>query len=68
MLLSSNTKQAPWTVIKSDNKKKARINCIKYILSKIDYSDKLELKIDNEIIFSGSDEIAHMEKDMSNSR
>jgi polyphosphate kinase 2 len=68
MLLSSNTKQAPWAIVKSDNKKKARLNCIKHILSKIDYSDKLGLEIDNEIIFSGSDEISHMEKDMSKSR
>ncbi|MEQ1528060.1 MAG: polyphosphate kinase 2, partial [Methylococcales bacterium] len=28
MLLSTNTPYAEWTVIKSDNKKKARINCI----------------------------------------
>jgi polyphosphate kinase len=35
MLMASNTDIAPWTVIKSDNKKKARLNCIKHILSNV---------------------------------
>ncbi len=68
MLLSSNTKQAPWTVIKSDNKKKARLNCIKHILEQIDYTDKVEIEVDNEIVFSGTDELIYMEKNMSNSK
>ena len=67
MLLSSNTKEAPWTIIRSDNKKKARINCIKYILSQLEYSDKLELEIDSKILISGTDELNHMEQNMSKS-
>ena len=45
MLMASNTDIAPWTVIRSDNKKAARLNCIKYILSHVNY----ERKTDDEI-------------------
>jgi len=68
MLLASHTDHSPWTVIRSDNKKKARINCIKYILRNINYSDKIskrELKTDDNICISASDEIRIMETEMS---
>jgi polyphosphate kinase 2 (PPK2 family) len=45
MLMASNTDIAPWTVIKSDNKKSARLNCIRHILSKFNYERKTEDKI-----------------------
>ena len=35
--MASHTPIAPWTVVKSDNKKKARINCIRHLLNGIDY-------------------------------
>ena len=66
MLMASNTDIAPWTVIRSDNKKAARLNCIKYILSHIDYERKTEDKIfeiDNEILITGIEEIENMEQD-----
>lgn len=65
MLSATHTSVAPWTVIKSDNKKKARLNCIKYILSFVDYPDKIEAKeiaVDKEIVVYGSDEAIAMEK------
>ena len=68
MLLSTNMPYAEWTVIKSDNKKKARINCIKHILSHVDYPDKISnahLDIDNSILLNGSDEIKRMELNMN---
>ena len=64
MLLASHTSHAPWKIIRSDNKKKARINCIKYILDDIDYPDKIKtkkLKIDPEILYSADDEIRAMQ-------
>ncbi len=64
MLNESNRTLTPWTIIRSDNKKRARINCIKYLLSNIDYDGKLpaeELAPDPEIVISGIDEIKHME-------
>ena len=37
MLMASNTDNAPWTIIKSDDKKRARLNCIRHILSNLEY-------------------------------
>lgn len=68
MLLETNTTLSPWTVIRSDNKKKARINCMKYILSRLDYKDKIadtELEINPKIVISGIDEIKLMEGNLS---
>ncbi|WP_320034843.1 polyphosphate kinase 2 [Halarcobacter sp.] len=66
MLMSSNTDLSPWTVIKSDNKKKARINCIKHILSQVDYPSKVDRKdieIDKDILISGTEELEVMEQE-----
>jgi polyphosphate kinase 2 len=65
MLSATHTEAAPWTIVKSDNKKKARINCIKHILSFVDYPDKIskkEIKVDCDIIVYGRDEAIAMEK------
>lgn len=42
MLMASHNDRSPWTIIRSDNKKKARINCIKHILANIEYEKKLK--------------------------
>jgi polyphosphate kinase 2 len=68
MLLSTNTPYAEWTVIKSDDKKKARINCIKHILSHVDYPNKISddhLIEDNDILLNGANEIKRMEINMN---
>lgn len=68
MLLASHTDHAPWTIIRSDNKKQARINCIKHILSQIDYPNKIKksaLEIDPTILINGNQEIKNMESNMS---
>ncbi|MEA3228081.1 MAG: polyphosphate kinase 2 [Campylobacterota bacterium] len=68
MLLASHTDHAPWTIIRSDNKKKARINCIKHILSHISYTHKIskkKLHTDEEVLISANDEIRIMETEMS---
>lgn len=65
MLNASNTTFAPWTIVRSDNKKKARINSIKYILKQIDYPNKAlkeKLKLDKRIVLSGTDEIERIER------
>jgi len=64
MLNETNRTVTPWTIIRSDNKKKARLNCIKHILSKVEYGDKIsmeELQVDPEVVVSGIDEIRIME-------
>ncbi|MGM0520077.1 MAG: polyphosphate kinase 2 [Campylobacterota bacterium] len=68
MLMSSNTDHAPWTIIRSDNKKKARLNCIKHILRNIDYDNKPSndselLKYDESILIDGTKEIETMEQE-----
>ena len=40
MFFYTDTKDAPWTVIKSDDKKRARLNCMQHFLSHLDYPDK----------------------------
>ena len=64
MLLSSHTSIAPWIIIRSDNKKLARLNVIKEILQKVDYPNKKNnlLKSDSDIVVKGDDEIILMEK------
>ncbi len=65
MLSATHTESAPWTIVKSDNKKKARVNCIKHILHFVDYPDKIskkKIKIDKNIIVYGRDEAISMEK------
>jgi polyphosphate kinase 2 len=39
MFAHTDIKQAPWYVVKSDNKKLARLNCIKHLLEMIPYED-----------------------------
>lgn len=68
MLMASNTDTCPWTIIRSDDKKKARINCIKHILNRVDYPDQLPRDRtieDPEIVISGSEEIKQMEAEHS---
>lgn len=68
MLLASHTNDSPWIIIRSDDKKKARINCIKYILNHVDYPDKIshkKLKADDEVRLFANDVIKQMEEEMS---
>jgi hypothetical protein len=67
MLSESNRTIAPWTIVRSDIKKLARLNCIRYVLSQIDYRDKASderLRMDPEIIVSGIDELKMMEDNL----
>lgn len=64
MLSATHTEIAPWTVVKSDSKKKARINTIKHILNFVDYPNKIdasEIEVDKEVIIFGRDETITME-------
>ncbi|MCK5895920.1 MAG: polyphosphate kinase 2 [Cocleimonas sp.] len=69
MLNETNRTLAPWTIVRSDIKKKARINCIKHILNTLDYDGKIAAKNlmpDPDYIVSGIDEIQHMEENLMN--
>ena len=65
MLSATHTDVAPWTIVKSDNKKKARINVIKHILNFVEFPDKInkkEILVDKSVIIYGRDEAISMEK------
>ncbi len=67
MLSETNRTLAPWTIVRSDNKKAARLNCMKFLLSEMEYSNKLskkELEPSADVIVSGIDELKHMEENL----
>ncbi|ECP8894323.1 polyphosphate kinase 2 [Campylobacter jejuni] len=67
MLLASNTPTCPWTIISSDDKKKARLNLLRFILSKVEYPNKKTgdfSKIDAKLVHSGEEEIRKMEANL----
>ena len=67
MLNETNRTITPWTIIRSDEKKPARLNCMKHLLSNLDYDDKIseeKLRPDPKIVVSGIDEIKHMEDNL----
>lgn len=66
MLLASNAPTCPWTIISSDDKKKARLNLLRFILSKVEYPKKTGdfSKIDVKLVCSGEEEIRKMEANL----
>ncbi len=40
MFFYTDTADAPWTIIKSDDKKRARLNCMKHFLASLPYPEK----------------------------
>lgn len=59
MMFNTDTKDAPWTIIRSDDKKRGRINCIRHFLHKLDYPEK-----DNEVVGNPDPLIAGSSKDI----
>ena len=60
MMLSTDTDYAPWTTIKSNDKKRARINAMRFFLSQFDYEDKDESIVfppDPKLVERGRDSI-----------
>ncbi len=67
MLQASHTDISPWVIIKSDNKKKARLNTIRYILNQLEYQDKQQIqKVDTNILSMGNQEIEKMQNQLKN--
>ena len=58
MFLLTHTESAPWTIIKSDDKKRARVNAMRHVLSVLDYKGKdpsVALPPDPSIVASALD-------------
>jgi polyphosphate kinase 2 len=67
MLRKTNTTHAPWTIIRSNDKHKARLNAIKMVLNAVPYerlNPKLNFVPDPEVLVSGSRELEIMEAQM----
>ena len=45
MFAATDTKIAPWTVIKSDDKKRARLNCMRYVLRQLPYRKEAQQNV-----------------------
>lgn len=66
MLERTSTSAAPWTIIRSSSKAKARLNTMKVILNTVDYADRnpdLDFTPDPAVVISGSDELKRMDKE-----
>ena len=61
MFFFTSTLDAPWTVIKSVDKKRARINTIRHVLSQFDYPDRNQeiLEADRRIVRTVAEELDH---------
>ncbi|CCN45673.1 putative Polyphosphate kinase 2 [Vibrio nigripulchritudo MADA3029] len=61
MMFHTDTKDAPWTIIRSDDKKRGRINCMRHFLSLIDYPGK-----DHDVVNQLDPQIVGSPKNMTN--
>jgi len=67
MLLRTSTPEAPWVIVRSNDKQRARLNTIKVLLGAVDYKEPnpdLDLVPDPEIVVPGRDEIAMMQAEL----
>ena len=66
MLRDTHTSKAPWTVIRSDDKHRARLNVMKVLLDAVPYKDRdteLDFVPDPKIVISGARELEIMRAD-----
>lgn len=64
MLKQTSTTDAPWKIIRSGDKQKARLNAMRVILNSVPYDDRnpdLDFTPDPEVVISGAREIELME-------
>ena len=64
MLKLTNSHNAPWTVVRSDNKQKARLESLKVILNAVDYENRdktLDFALNPKVVISGAREIEIMD-------
>jgi polyphosphate kinase 2 len=66
MLERTSTSAAPWTIIRSNSKQKARLNTMRVILNAVDYVGRdpdLDFRTDPQIVISGSEELERMDQE-----
>jgi len=70
MIKQTHSHNAPWTVIRSNNKHKARLESLKAILNAVQYTGRdedLNFVLDDNIVISGAREIEIMESQRQSS-
>ena len=66
MLRRTSTPDAPWTIVRSENKHQARLNAIRVILNAVPYcgrADDVNLVPDPQIVIPAAQELALMDAD-----
>ena len=64
MIKQTHSHNAPWTIVRSNDKHKARVESLKVILNSVNYDDRdnnLSFMLDPEIVISGAREIEIMD-------
>ena len=64
MIKQTHSHNAPWTIVRSKDKQKARMESLKVILNAVDYTERdenLNYALDPEIVISGAREIEIMD-------
>jgi polyphosphate kinase 2 len=64
MIKQTHSHNAPWTVVRSNDKHKARLESLKVILNSVNYDNRdegLNFALDHEIVISGAREIEIMD-------
>ncbi len=61
MFFYTDTADAPWVVVKSDDKKRARLNCMRHFLATLDYpgKDSRIAKAPDPLIVGGAGHVIH---------
>ena len=61
MFFYTDTADAPWTVVKSDDKKRARLNAMRHFLASVDYPDKDTriVRAPDPLIVGRADQVIH---------
>lgn len=64
MLLKTSTSVSPWAIVRANDKKRAHLNLIRNLLSKVPYPNKNKslLKADKEIVFEWNGDTSKLEK------
>src|SRR3954465_301197 len=66
----TDTPSAPWVVIRSGDKQRARLNAMRVMLNAVEYGDRsreLDFRPDNDVVLLGTEEIVLMEAERSRS-
>lgn len=65
LLMKTNSEEAPWFIIRSDNKHKARLETMKLILNTVRYrgrSRSLDFELNDDVVITGDQELKNMDR------